>query len=362
MSSPTRPTRPESIHSWWSDSNSIGPTISIHAAAKPLLRLMYHRQVRNFIKRNEDNPISPQLMEICLSYLSYKYISPTTKSLILKELDARVRLHSDRDANLIIETLALSSSLVAELLASPNSQIRHYTCNILWVSNGSMQRITSLFPIVVLCSSDSDPWIRMAARCAFVKCIQTLEGLDCCWAYLADDNNSVTDKCFILKALNAEESVRDDLERIAQSLALKWSLVAKLLGSGEAEIRFHTWHIIQGAIHSYTQTTIDYLRDPDRQVRSTARSTLIYIIEAFDSKTLEALIKDVSYSYVRWLSKDINQQTLYQVAISKGEETDALNQLTLALMRLSGEERWRIPREKMLELARYVVIDVMDAR
>ncbi|KAK7033775.1 hypothetical protein R3P38DRAFT_3498468 [Favolaschia claudopus] len=410
MNSPNRPPTPQSVHSWWSDSNSIGPTISIHAVAKPLMRRMYHRQVRSFIKRNQDTPMTPELMEICLAYLSYKYISPATKSLILEELDGRVRLYSNRDAGLINESMQVCWSLVLELLASSNFRIRWYTWSIL---NGSMQRISSLFPVAIICSSDSDRWIRQSARRAFMNCIQTSEGLDCCWdhlsrenisipvkifilgemaigispedaptmarqlapgwsliaeflaspeeeirlhgwnilrvaipsynsvswalpravsasrdphskiresarlafvkciqdskgldwcwAYLADDNNSVADKCFILKESNAADAMQEDPKRIAQSLALKWSLVAKLLGSEERDICFHTWRILQGAIHLYTQTTIEYLRDPDHEVRNTARGTLIYIIEASDTKTLEALIKAVPYSYIQWL-------------------------------------------------------------
>ncbi|KAJ7617586.1 hypothetical protein DFH06DRAFT_100253 [Mycena polygramma] len=70
MASPSRPPTPQSTHSWWSDRNSIGPTISIHAAAKPLMRLMYHEQVRSFVRNNRDIPLSWATMEICFSYLT----------------------------------------------------------------------------------------------------------------------------------------------------------------------------------------------------------------------------------------------------------------------------------------------------
>ncbi|KAK7033771.1 hypothetical protein R3P38DRAFT_2772671 [Favolaschia claudopus] len=246
MSLPTRPAGPESIHSWWSDSNSIGPTISIHAAAKPLMRLMYHQQVRSFIKRYQDTPISSELMEICLNYLSYKYISSTTKSLILKELDARVGLHSYRDASLIIESLKLSSSLVSELLTSPDAQIRYYMWNILWASKDFMERSTSwisrLFPAVVGCFSDSVPWIRESARRAFMKSILTAEGLDCCWDYLFRDNVSTPVKCFML----SEMAIAIQPTRLAP----KWSLIADLLLSPELEIRLHAWIILRVAIPS----------------------------------------------------------------------------------------------------------------
>jgi hypothetical protein len=66
-----RPQTPQSVHSWWSDSNSIGATMSIHAAAKPLIRLMYHRQATNFIEKNRGASLSPQTMDIYSRYLGY---------------------------------------------------------------------------------------------------------------------------------------------------------------------------------------------------------------------------------------------------------------------------------------------------
>ncbi|KAK7033779.1 hypothetical protein R3P38DRAFT_2772704 [Favolaschia claudopus] len=117
--------------------------------------------------------------------------------------------------------------------------------------------------------------------------------------------------------------------------------------------------LLQDAIQLYTQTTIDYLRfklqliypmgrDPDHGVRSTARRTLLNIIEVSDdSKTLEALTKNVP------LSKDIVQQTLHQLAISSGEESDALTGLTSALMRLSGSTKgaWAISATNFIKYA-----------
>lgn len=61
-----------SIHSWWSDSNPglQGPTINIHAAARPLIKLMYHRQASSFIKQNSNIPLSDVALEIYSTYLS----------------------------------------------------------------------------------------------------------------------------------------------------------------------------------------------------------------------------------------------------------------------------------------------------
>ncbi|KAJ7829230.1 armadillo-type protein [Mycena leptocephala] len=119
---PTRPRTPESIHSWWSDSNPVGPTISIHAVAKPLMRLMYHEQVRSFIKRNHGTLLSRATLEICFSYLVYKYISPATKMLILKELTVRAEVHED--ATTMLDSFLVEWDLVVELLGSSDSQTR----------------------------------------------------------------------------------------------------------------------------------------------------------------------------------------------------------------------------------------------
>jgi hypothetical protein len=51
----TRQDTRTSIFSWWSDSNSLlryGPTINLDVAAKPLMKLMYHYQALEFIRKN----------------------------------------------------------------------------------------------------------------------------------------------------------------------------------------------------------------------------------------------------------------------------------------------------------------------
>jgi hypothetical protein len=59
-----------SIYSWWSNSNPLlkGPTINLHAAAKPLMKWMYYRQATNFIRNNQDSPLSATTLEIYASY------------------------------------------------------------------------------------------------------------------------------------------------------------------------------------------------------------------------------------------------------------------------------------------------------
>ncbi|KAJ7494023.1 hypothetical protein FB451DRAFT_1551268, partial [Mycena latifolia] len=65
----TRQRTLESVLSWWSDSNPPGPTINLHAAAKPLMKLMYDRQALAFVKRNRGVTLSRETVEIYWSYV-----------------------------------------------------------------------------------------------------------------------------------------------------------------------------------------------------------------------------------------------------------------------------------------------------
>ncbi|KAJ7494132.1 armadillo-type protein [Mycena latifolia] len=114
----TRQRTLESVLSWWSDSNPPGPTINLHAATKPLMRFMYHRQALGFVKRNHGLPLSPETLEIYWSYLPYdflslvdfaanlpprwKYVSTATKITILEELETRAG--SEEDAHVIVHS------------------------------------------------------------------------------------------------------------------------------------------------------------------------------------------------------------------------------------------------------------------
>ncbi|KAJ7494171.1 hypothetical protein FB451DRAFT_451766 [Mycena latifolia] len=91
----TRQRTLESVLSWWSDSNPSGATINLHAATKPLMRLMYHQQALGFVKRNRGLQLSPETLEIYWSYLSWKYVSTSTKIAILEELETRAVFEED---------------------------------------------------------------------------------------------------------------------------------------------------------------------------------------------------------------------------------------------------------------------------
>ncbi|KAJ7476519.1 hypothetical protein FB451DRAFT_245123 [Mycena latifolia] len=127
MPSLTRQQTLESLRSWWSDSNPPGPTINLHAAAKPLMRLMYHRQAMEFVRKNRYAPLSPESLGIYADYVAYKYVSSLTNTVILKELGRRVVYQ--RDASVVLASAILNDIL--QLLQSPDFDIRSQTGIIL---------------------------------------------------------------------------------------------------------------------------------------------------------------------------------------------------------------------------------------
>ncbi|KAJ7479175.1 hypothetical protein FB451DRAFT_1240818 [Mycena latifolia] len=67
----TRQPTGDSLRSWWSDRNPLGPSMDLHAAAKPLMRFMYRRDALAFIAKTRGTPLSSENMEIYSSYLAY---------------------------------------------------------------------------------------------------------------------------------------------------------------------------------------------------------------------------------------------------------------------------------------------------
>ncbi|KAK6971735.1 armadillo-type protein [Favolaschia claudopus] len=58
-----------SLLSYWSDNMSVGPNLPLHTLSKPAIRYLYQSQVRNYIKTNEKDPLSEEMMEVFESYL-----------------------------------------------------------------------------------------------------------------------------------------------------------------------------------------------------------------------------------------------------------------------------------------------------
>ncbi|KAJ7432434.1 armadillo-type protein [Mycena latifolia] len=91
------------------------------------MRFMYRRDVLAFIAKTRGSSLSREDMEIYSSYLAYKYVSSSTKTAILIELQARVE--DDNDADAVGDSLVLH--LADELLSSPDAEVRKPMCRIL---------------------------------------------------------------------------------------------------------------------------------------------------------------------------------------------------------------------------------------
>ncbi|KAJ6575959.1 armadillo-type protein [Mycena vulgaris] len=129
MNSLTRQRTPESVRSWWSDSNPTGPNINLHALAKPLMKLMYHRQALDYIAEHRDSgkPLSRGDLEIYASYLGVKYVSSATKIAVLSGLTAKVNFQNDADN--VADFLILYP--LGILLESRNVNVRGSACHLL---------------------------------------------------------------------------------------------------------------------------------------------------------------------------------------------------------------------------------------
>ncbi|KAJ7850012.1 armadillo-type protein [Mycena olivaceomarginata] len=120
-----------SIYSWWSDSNSLllhGPTINLHAAAKPLMRLMYHRQALDIIRKNRGSPLTRTILETYASYFPWDYVSWATKAVILSELADRT-VSSEVEARAVVNSPVCSH--IAQMLGSPDPRARICSCQLL---------------------------------------------------------------------------------------------------------------------------------------------------------------------------------------------------------------------------------------
>ncbi|KAJ7267893.1 G-protein alpha subunit-domain-containing protein [Mycena rebaudengoi] len=120
-----------SIRSWWSDSNPPGATISIHAAAKPLMRYLYHRQARELVRTNQGISLSQEVVETFASYLTHKYVSHETKALVLRNLAAKSDSKVASDAPVIAKVLCGEDNIFSDLLRSPNIEVKNSAYELL---------------------------------------------------------------------------------------------------------------------------------------------------------------------------------------------------------------------------------------
>ncbi|KAJ7880372.1 armadillo-type protein [Mycena olivaceomarginata] len=117
-----------SIYSWWSDSNPglQGPTINLHAVAKPLMKVMYHRQALNIIRKNRGSPLSAPELETYSAYFPWDFVAWWTKRAILSDLFVRAK--SEVEARAVIDSPVFP--YIGEMLKAPDPEARRCSCRL----------------------------------------------------------------------------------------------------------------------------------------------------------------------------------------------------------------------------------------
>ncbi|KAJ6500962.1 armadillo-type protein [Mycena sanguinolenta] len=150
-----------SVHSWWSDSNSLGATIPLHTFAKPLAKFLHNRQVTALLAKSRDSPLSAELLDLLTIYLESKEISVATKIHILHDLE--IRAATQDDANIIVKKNGLPTLIF--LLSSSDSKILELVCNVfgtlvLWTYPDAEALSSYAFERMIYLSMHENPSIR----------------------------------------------------------------------------------------------------------------------------------------------------------------------------------------------------------
>ncbi|KAJ7433417.1 hypothetical protein FB451DRAFT_327563 [Mycena latifolia] len=115
---------PHSIHSWWSDSNPPGATVSLHTLAKPILKQLYHRQAVGIIAARADFPLSNDTVEMLMPYLMFKHIFASTRAVVIGYLSLRAG-KTEEEARIIVDGNILACT--HELLQSSDPDLLRLT-------------------------------------------------------------------------------------------------------------------------------------------------------------------------------------------------------------------------------------------
>ncbi|KAJ7731596.1 armadillo-type protein [Mycena metata] len=282
MPSLTRQRMPQSLHSEWSRSY-LGVTISIHAMAKPLMKLMYHRAVLDLIKQQQGIPPSAETMQIYESYLVSKYVAETTKVLILRELEDRARFEAE--ARVVAHFLLVYDML----LDSADVTVRRWTCWILAAlafHSSTRGAVVAVHPCARLLALSGDADVNVVkAACYAVSQIsrdqdgatplveagapeflkQLLESQDTdaavvavqpgarLAALLSDGNLKVVKgACFAVSQISRN---LDDAIPVVEARAPE--ILNRLLESQDRDVRGHScWALGQLAVHSSTRAAV----------------------------------------------------------------------------------------------------------
>ncbi|KAF7369622.1 hypothetical protein MVEN_00293000 [Mycena venus] len=247
---------PQSIHSDWSDSKPPGATISIHAVAKPLMRLMYHQQASKYMKQDRNLPLSRENVNMYLSWLEYKYVGTATKKKILEYI-ARKKKLSDADAFEVAQTLLLNSDVVHAFLQAADTQLQIYACDVLV----NLATNTSSAPVVL----QLNPCGRLVS-------------------FLRGSDATLTARA--LKVLEWIAGRPDGAQAVVEAGAL--NLVEELFGCSETEVRTGTCDVLtnlawekstSGSVirANPSRALVSLLRDPDPEVGEAAAWVLTWI-------------------------------------------------------------------------------------
>ncbi|KAJ7243276.1 hypothetical protein C8J57DRAFT_1726052 [Mycena rebaudengoi] len=114
-----RAPRPQSLQSYWSDSNLLGATIPLHTLAKPLPGFLYRWQALGIIENSARSLLSKETLDAFAWYLGSKLTSLSTKILVLKDLHDRARW----EGKIIVEETV--HDILIHLLDSPHQKILH---------------------------------------------------------------------------------------------------------------------------------------------------------------------------------------------------------------------------------------------
>ncbi|KAK7016341.1 hypothetical protein R3P38DRAFT_2445787, partial [Favolaschia claudopus] len=114
-----------SLLSWWSDSNpnlQSPATINLHTMAKPLTRYLYHRQAMKIIQSYHGQPHTAEMLELYASYLPWKFISASTKAMILSALILGLQHRDENTVQALINSPIFSH--LRHILESPESSVQ----------------------------------------------------------------------------------------------------------------------------------------------------------------------------------------------------------------------------------------------
>ncbi|KAJ7715690.1 armadillo-type protein [Mycena metata] len=240
----TRQRTPQSLHSEWSRS-TLGATISIHALAKPLMKVMYHRAVLDLIKRQRGISLSAETMEIYASYLG-----DGNEDVVEAACSALSQISPDLEgAKAVLEAGALQT--VEQLLKSPQAGVRRNVCFTL----GHLAYHSLTREAVLAVQPDGNEDVVEAACDALSQISRDLEGAK---AVVKAGALDFVERLLESQRTQVQRHTCWTLARVAFHLSTRAAVVAvqpcaqlvAFLGDGNADV-------VEGACYALSQISFD---------------------------------------------------------------------------------------------------------